>query len=433
MGSLAGRVGRLHLSIDYIGRLQVGTVESEIIQVSSDLSTEGPAFFVDPALIYSKRNAFYPQLGDEDYATSTLSVTVPAAWTVVSGGARTEKTEGTTRTVTYEQAQQGKYIAFLVARLLPVASERAEALSFDAYGQSRSRREALKSVDALKSATKFYTGLFGPLPYSTLSLAVVEAPVPGGHSPPGLIILQQRPPLMGGTLKDDPATFYDIPGFFLAHELAHQWWGHGVTPKSYRDRWVAEGFAQYAAALWTRESQDEETFTRVLRKMATWAKRMSAFGPVDLGNRVGHIQNNAQAHRAVVYDKGALVLDMARRLLGESAFNRGLLRIQRENRFKEVDSEMVRLAFETEGSIKLDGLWEVFVRNPTLPTIRVEAQGDGQDVVVDGYSGPLPVALRIGQDRLNLVVSGRLRIPGAAAGVKVDLDPDGIGLANISR
>jgi aminopeptidase N len=238
---------------------------------------------------------------------------------------------------------------------------------------------------------------------------------------------------MGGGLKDDPATFYDIPGFFLAHELAHQWWGQGVTPRSYRDRWVSEGFAQYAAALWTRESQGEEAFNRVLRKMVTWTRRLTSAGPVDLGNRVGHIQNNAQAHRAVVYDKGALVLDMVRRLIGDDAFRRSLIRLQKEHRFAKVDSEMVRQAFEAEARFSLDGLWEVFVRSTVLPSLRVESSGSGQEIVVDGYTGPLPVEVQVGEKRLSLIVTGRLLIPGAAAGTRVELDPDDIGMVSVSR
>ena len=433
LGSLAGRVGRLNLSIEYIGRLPAGTVDSEILQGQAPASEDGPTFFIDPAFIYSRRRSFYPQFGNEDYATSNLSVTVPAEWTVVSGGVRSEKLDQTTRTVTYEQVLEAKYIAFLVARLMPIASERSDRFSFDAYGQSRARREATRSVDTLKAAVDFYRGLFGPLPYVPLNLALVEAQVPGGHSPPGFIILQHRPPLMGGGLKDDPATFYDIPGFFLAHELAHQWWGHGVTPRSYRDRWVAEGFAQYAAALWARESLGDETFARVLRKMVTWARRMSSMGPVDLGNRVGHIQNNAQAHRAIVYNKGALVLDMVRRLIGEDAFKRGLLKLQADHRFQKIDTETVRAAFEAEAAVDLNGLWEVFVRNTALPVMRVETRDGGQEIVVDGYTGPLPVTVRVGTERLDLIVPGRLRIPGAGLGVKVEVDPDGVNLVNVRR
>lgn len=433
MGQLQDRVGRLNLTVDYIGRLPAGTVDSEIVRVGQGIVAEETPFFIDPALIYSKRRSFYPQMGDEDYSTSSLKVTVPADWTVVSGGTRSETTELSTRIVTHVQSQDAKYIAFLVARLQPVASERTETLAFNAYSQARARRDGARSVSWLKSAALFYNNLFGPIPYSPVNLALVEAAVPGGHSPPGLVIVQQRPPLMGGTLKDDPATFYDIPGFFLAHELAHQWWGQGVTPQSYRDRWVSEGFAQYAAALWTRESQGEETFNRVLRKMVTWTRRLTAAGPVDLGNRVGHIQNNAQAHRAVVYDKGALVLDMVRRLIGDDAFRRSLTRLQKERRFARADSETVRQAFETEAGLDLNRLWEIFVRSTALPTMRVETGGAAQEIVVDGYTGPLPVEVKVGEKRLSLVVSGRLPIPGAGPGVKVELDPDDIGMVNVAR
>lgn len=433
LGSLAGRLGRLNLSIEYGGRLPAGTVDSEIMQGQTFGVEETPTFFMDPALIYSRRRWFYPQFGDDDYATSTLKVTVPTGWMVVSGGVRTEATDKGFATITHVQDVEAKYMAFVAARLLPIARERAESLSFDAFGQSRSRREAARSVDALKAAAEFYQGLFGPLPYTPINLAMIEAPTPGGHSPPGLIILQQRPPLMGGGLKDDPATFYDLPGFFLAHELAHQWWGHGVTPKSYRDRWVAEGFAQYAAALWSREALGEETFNRVLRKMVTWARRLTHLGPVDLGTRVGHIQNNPQAHRAIVYNKGALVLDMVRRLIGDDAFREGLQKLQRDHRFGKVDSEMVRRAFEATGATDLDDLWEVFVRNTGLPSMSLETRNEVQEVVIHGYGGPLPVTVLVGDERHDLIVSGRRVVPGARAGMKVVLDPSGVSLVAVKR
>lgn len=427
MGTLASHTGPLSLVVEYSGRMPAGTVESEILQAGIGFSDDDTSF-IEPTLIYSRRRPFYPEVGNEDYATSRLAVTVPAGWTVVSGGARSETADATSRTIVHEQTTRAKYMAFMASRLSDVANERAPSISFNAYAHDRARGDAVRLVDSLKSAVAFYGRLFGPLPYTPLNMAVIEAPIPGGHSPPGLVIVQQRPIMMRGRLQDDPASFFDIPGFFLAHELAHQWWGHGITPASYRDRWVSEGFAQYAATLWTRESHGEDSFVRVLRKMVSWARRLSEFGPVDLGNRVGHIQNNAQAHRAVVYDKGALVLDMVRRLIGEEAFGRALQKLQRENRFQKVDTETVRKAFETEGSIDLDELWEAFVRNTTLPTMRVNRVRGGHEIVVTGYSGPLPVEVRVGDERLNLIVSGRLLIPGASPTTKVDLDPDEINL-----
>ena len=135
----------------------------------------------------------------------------------------------------------------------------------------------------------------------------------------------------------------------------------------------------------------------------------------------------------MVYDKGALVLDMVRRLIGDEAFRRSLMKLQSERRFSKINSETVRRAFEAESTLDLDALWEVFVRNTALPTMRIEKRGSGQDVVVEGYSGPLPVTVRVGEKRLDLIVSGRLTVPDAGPEARVELDPDGISLVPILR
>ena len=107
-----------------------------------------------------------------------------------------------------------------------------------AVGRARGDAEAV--MDRAGDILRFYTEQFGPCPYPLLNLAVTEGLAPGGHSPPGMIVLVQRPLLLRRGLRDDPANFSDVPGFFLAHELAHQWWGHGVAGQNYRERWISE-------------------------------------------------------------------------------------------------------------------------------------------------------------------------------------------------
>src|SRR5690606_41036364 len=38
----------------------------------------------------------------------------------------------------------------------------------------------------------------------------------------------------------------------VVHELAHQWWGHLVGWRGYRDQWLSEAMANYAAVAWAR-------------------------------------------------------------------------------------------------------------------------------------------------------------------------------------
>ena len=129
------------------------------------------------------------------------------------------------------------------------------------FATARVRRETLDEMREVQQMLAFYARKFGPSPYPTLGLVVAEGETPAGHSPPGLLYLQKRPPLLRSrALPEDPANFSDLPGFFLAHEAAHQWWGQGVAPANYRERWLSEAWAQYAAALWLRERLGERAF-----------------------------------------------------------------------------------------------------------------------------------------------------------------------------
>ena len=65
-------------------------------------------------------------------------------------------------------------------------------------------------------------------------------------------------------------------------------------------------------------------------------------GPVYLGYRLGHIRGDSRVFRALVYNKGAAVLHMLRRLVGDDAFFRGLRRFYRDSRFRKAGTEDFR-------------------------------------------------------------------------------------------
>ncbi len=167
---------------------------------------------------------------------------------------------------------------------------------------------------------KLFEYLFGTLPFKTIS--VTEQPVTGyGQSWPTLIFLpydslldsSTRHQLDLQTTKED-SEFYNL---VAVHEMAHQWWGHMVGWKTYRDQWLSEGFAEFSASYFSRKFQTEKVrnYWDVKRKWLlsnnTQGHRPAEIGPLYLNEQLNTRLEPRNATEAI-YDKGAYVLEMLR-------------------------------------------------------------------------------------------------------------------------
>jgi aminopeptidase N len=169
-------------------------------------------------------------------------------------------------------------------------------------------------------ALRLYQHYFGPLPFKTIS--VTEQPVMGyGQSWPTLIFLPYDSLLdsttrhfFGFQVSAEEAEFYNVVAI---HEMAHQWWGHLVGWKTYRDQWMSEGFAEFSASLYVRRAQTEKirTFWDLKRKWLL-SKGAGSHRPVDVGPLYLNEQLNAHLEPGNsfynIYYKGAYVLEMIR-------------------------------------------------------------------------------------------------------------------------
>ena len=237
----------------------------------------------------------------------------------------------------------------------------------------RGRELAERAADI----AQFYESLLGDSPYSSFTVALVESDLPGGHSPGYFAVLNQPLPTSPLVWRNDPAAFDNYPDFFLAHEIAHQWWGQAVGWRNYHEQWLSEGFAQYFAALYAQHQRGDEVFVGVLRQMRKWGIDASDQGPVSLGYRLGHIHGDGRVFRALVYNKGAAVLHMLRRLVGDEAFFRGLRRFYRDSRFRKVGTDDFRAAMERETGQPLERFFERWIYGSTLPRLKVSYRVDG--------------------------------------------------------
>jgi hypothetical protein len=425
LGPLAGRSGPFTLTTRYGGRHDPSPVDQEVAQVSGSdaphmIDTE--TLVDQPPVVYSNRRAWYPRPASEEFATLRAGFDTPAGWLAVTDGELVSThTEGGRTRAEYRLEQPGKFVTAVVGRLSDVGLRQEGEQAVRGYATPRTRGETLAEMQLLQQMLAFYADKFGPSPYPMVGLVVAEAQKPGGHSPPGLVYLQKRPPLLSSrSLPDDPANFSDLPGFFLAHEAAHQWWGQGVAPSNYRERWLSEAWAQYAAALWIRERLGEDAFRSMMDRMARWALRDDEAGPIHLGQRLGHLRKDPRIFRAVVYDKGAWVLHMLRGLVGDEAFFAGARAFLQRFRYAKAGTDDLRTELEKASGRDLRPYFESWIYGTGLPTVvwasRTDKASGGfrttVEVRAEGLPGPLPMEVE-------------LTVRGARKAHSVQLDPAG--------
>ena len=206
-----------------------------------------------------------------------------------------------------------------------------DGVTLRTFFTKQNARLADSYLDAAAEAISSLSDRIGPYPYEAFS--VVESPLPVGIGYPGFT-------LVSGRIL--PLPF--MRGRSLWHEIAHVWWGNGITVDYASGNW-AEGFATFFADYALAEANGPEA-AREMR--FDWLLEFAALpAGADTALRRFVSKSHGQA-QAVGYGKAAMVLHMLRREIGADAFNRGIQRFWRENKFQKAAWSDIEAAFAAE-------------------------------------------------------------------------------------
>jgi hypothetical protein len=414
----------------------------------------------EASALYSSRSFWYPQAAVTDYATARIRISVPPAVDCVASGELEAgfpailpaKDPAQNRKIyLFTASQPLRYLAFVLSRFTRaetatvgfsgeeqpgIVGKTYRSLNLSVETNPREVQRGREVADRAADIALFYESLIGDSPYSSFTVAVVESDLPGGHSPGYFALLNQPLPSSPLVWRNDPAAFSNYPDFFLAHELAHQWWGQAVGWRNYHEQWLSEGFAQYFAALYAQHQKGEDTFVSMLKQLRKWSIDSSEQGPVSLGYRLGHIRGESRVFRALVYNKGAAVLHMLRRLVGDDEFFRGLRRFYRESRFRKVGTDDFRVAMEKESGKTLNRFFQQWIFGSTIPRVKVGYRLEGTDVIVrveqigEVFDVPVTVTLQYADRKpvdvlipvTEQAVERRVPLAGSLRGVEISKD-----------
>jgi hypothetical protein len=250
---------------------------------------------------------------------------------------------------------------------------------------------------------RFFTKRLGPYPFEELKVAPVALEHGAGRALPGLVQLTGGAFSRSGGLTRETRLLDSL----IAHEIAHQWWGHTVTYESDEDLWLCESFAEYMAGMYLEAEKPAGEFEYKLKTWRQKAMNADKMVPLDQLTRMEYKYFRAGKADELLYGRGPYLVHMLRTLVGEEAFLNILRRFCAEYAGEDVNISLFQQTVARVAGENYDWFFQQWVRGAGVPDVHLEDMavtvGEGgflhrlrlRQSCEEGLKGmPLPVMFR---------------------------------------
>jgi len=287
-----------------------------------------------------------------DKATYTFTLDVPGQFVGVANGVLTADSNADGRRVTsWEMTDpMASYLATVsVGEYLLIDSDPAEEVEvFDAV-PPRLSNVFEGDFGLTDEMIDVFTDLFGPYPFDEYGVMVID----GNFS---FALETQGRSIFSASFVDGDGSIERI----VAHEVAHQWFGNHVSPATWQDIWLNEGFASYAEDLWIEFGRNGDPGA-LENRLITRALAAQSPAPGDPGP--------AGLFDASVYRRGGLTLHALRLEVGDDAFFEMLRTwLERYGGGSATTSDFIALAEEIHGG-DLSEFFDAWLSDQPLPPL----------------------------------------------------------------
>ena len=355
-------------------------------------------------------------------ATSELIAEVPLGWFALSNGRLESATDDRRRRrSTYHWAQDVPHPAYLVslaAAEFDTVEDSADGVPVQYYGPKGSADDLRRAFGRTPDMVRFFAQKIGvPYPYAKYATVAIHDFTWGGME-------NTSATTMTDTLLHDERAHEDLAepcDGITAHELAHQWFGDLLTCREWSHGWLNESFATYFNALYIEHARGWDDFRYELYQNA------KAYLEEDSGSyRRPLVENVYHAPIDIfdrhLYQRGALVLDMLRSILGDELWWKAIHHYVTSHAGGDVLTHEFQRAIEVATGRNLDWFFEQWVWKGGHPEFKATYSWDGEhrqatvqlqqtqqpdDRLTSVYRSPLEIAFmtRRGLQRFNVEVT----------------------------
>ena len=242
------------------------------------------------------------------------------------------------------------------------------------YGRGAELKYAMENTPALLLALEEYFGM--AYPYDKLDIVAVPDFQSGAMENAGLITF--RDSILLFDEENLPTSRLRFWSYIMAHELAHQWFGNLVTMRWWDDLWLNEAFASWieyrAVAEWKPDYEPNV-------ELSSWVFRVMSQDSLDAARAIAQpIVSSHDIHNAfdgITYGKGAGVIAMFERWMGQDVFRRAVRRYVVEHRDGNATRDDLLRSMSQAAGRDIAGPFNTFLTQPGLPLVSAELSCEG--------------------------------------------------------
>jgi len=359
-----------------------------------------------------------------DKASVDFIVTAPDHYQVVANGLKVEEKQlgGHLKLTHWHEAVDlpTKVIVIGVADFAVAQSGTVGGVPVYSYVYPENKEQGFKDYALADKILPFYNKNIGPFPYK--KLANVQSTT------------------MFGGMENASAIFYFEKSVgdkgiesLIAHEIAHQWFGDGVTEIGWQHLWLSEGFATYMTDCYLEHTYGADSLKHLMvqQRKKVFGFESKRLTPVIDTAVTG---NYMQLLNANSYEKGAWVLHMLRRKIGDTAFWEGIHHYFTQYSGRNASTDNLKQVMEQASKQNLGQFFNQWLRTAGHPKLGISWKYDEVKKIFDMQVEQeqlglynFPLKYRVNGKVYTVVVTNKittLRLPLTVKPAAVDLDPD---------